>query len=112
MDKYYANKGIERNKKPLQNIMYKIELSFLLGIKDEEERQKMFKKYKKYHFKDLGVIVLNWKYQGDSTWCFHGYITPEELKNRIGEKQWVKFCRGKREFIIQRRVNGKNIKLK
>lgn len=88
-------------------------MEFLLELKgNQEERQRMFEGYKQYHFKDLGIIVLNWKYQGDSTWCFHGYVTPEELRNRIGEKQWAKFCQGKREFIIQRRIDGKNISKK
>jgi len=29
-----------------------------------------------------------------------------------GDKQWGKFCNGKREFIVQRRVDGKNVPVK
>lgn len=111
-NKYYANKGAERNKKPLQNKVYFIELSQLKGIKKEElEVEK--EKYAKYKFKELGYLVLNWQYEKllnkHKSWNFHGFITPEKLKEVLGDKQWAKFCNGKRTFVIQRRIDGKNI---
>ena len=114
-DKYYANRGVERNKKPLQNIVYMIELSDLHRSKDTQEEKE--KQYGKYKFKDLGYLVLNWQYEKDlnktrSHWNWHGFITPEDLKKKLGDKQWAKFCQGKREFVIQRRVDGKNVKKK
>ena len=42
-------------------------------------------------------------------WVSKGLMTREEVKGIIGEKQWSKFCQGKREFIVQRRFNNKNI---
>lgn len=104
--KVFANRGIERNKKPLSNIVYKIEVSQLKEGVD-------FEKYSKYKFKDQGYLILFWKYQGmdKNMWIFHDFITPDELKEKLGAKQWFKFCgQGKREFVIQRRIDGKNIK--
>ena len=65
-------------------------------------------------FKDEGYLILNWKYESKhiDIWSWHGFITPDELKtllNSIGKDQWAKFCQGKREFVEQRRVDGKNI---
>lgn len=113
-NKYYANRGVERNKKPLQNIVYMIELSQLEKVKPEKLEEEK-ERYAKYKFKELGYLVLNWQYEKDlnkprSHWNWHGFITPEDLKKKLGDKQWAKFCQGKREFIIQRRVDGKNIK--
>lgn len=42
--------------------------------------------------------------------CWHGFVTPEEFKTTLEERQWMKLTQGKREFIIQRRIDGKNIK--
>jgi len=114
-NKYYANRGVERNKKPLQNKVYKIELSQLKGVKPEDLESKK-EEYAKYKFKELGFLVLYWQYEKflnkHRSWNFHGYITPEDLKKKLGDKQWAKFCQGKREFTIQRRVDGKNVKKK
>ncbi len=117
---YYSNIGEKRNKTPLQNICYKIEVSF--GISTDFEKYKKvypnnteedFEEYKlrfePFKFKDQGYIFLNWKYEKEDTWSFYGCITSEELKERLGIEQYRKFCNGKREFIIQRRINGKNI---
>lgn len=112
MSKVHANKGVERNKKPLQNIVYRIEVSKNPDNLSEEES----KKYEKYKFKEEGYLVLNWEYQkefnknGGRSMKWHGFITPEDLKDLLGNKQWAKFCSGKREFIIQRRIDGKNVK--
>ena len=68
--------------------------------------------YSKYKFKELGYLVLYWWYQEQNAiknW--HGFITPEDLKERIGENQYAKLCQGKRTFIIQRRKDGKNVSL-
>ena len=110
MSKIHANRGVERNKKPLQNIVYMIETHTKLKNTTSQED---LEKYEKYKFKDE-YLVLNWGYQkelnrGDS-WKFHGFVTPDELKERIGTSQWGKFCQGKREFVVQRRVDGKNAK--
>jgi hypothetical protein len=99
---YFKNRGVKRNKRPLKNIVYMIDVNPV--IKDMSE------KYDKYKFKDLGYLVLTWKYDEKNSFnFFHGFIEPEKLKELIGEKQWNKFCQGKREFIIQRRIDGKNI---
>lgn len=104
--KYFANRGVERNKHPIANIVYKIEISQLQNVVDKTG-------YEKYKFKDLGYLYLYWTKnkatKGEFNWYGHGFITIEELKSRIGEKQYCKFCQGKREFIIQRRINGRNI---
>lgn len=105
--KYFANRGLPRNKKPIANIVYKIEISNQKDLGEE---------YEKYLFKDLGYLILNWTKNkaknGEYQWNWHGYITIDELKEKIGDKQYSKFCQGKREFIIQRRVDGKNNDLK
>lgn len=101
-EKYFANKGVKRNKRPLQNIKYKIELTTLTeGFEPS--------KYEKYKFKDLGVMNLYWTFEKEDFWCWHGLITIDQLKELIGQKQYGKFCQGKREFIIQRRINKKNL---
>ena len=86
--KYFANKGVKRNKKPLQNIIYKVE-----EIKSD--------------------YILSWQYEKDynkfNIFNWHGPITSEELKILLGQEQWGKFTQGKRRFISQRRINGKNI---
>lgn len=100
---FYANRGVERNKTPLKNILYRIIIHQL----KEGTAEGNFIQYK---FKDLGYLVLEWKHEDkNDIWNFHGFVTPEGLKERLGEKQWSKFCQGKREFTIQRRINGKNI---
>lgn len=106
MEKYFANKGVPRHKKPLNNIVYEIELSQLKNIDDKT-------KYEQYKFKDEGYLVLFWWYEEKNpikNW--HGFITVDELKEKIGKAQYSKFCQGKRTFIIQRRIDGKNISKK
>jgi hypothetical protein len=107
--KYFANRGIERHKHPIANLIYKIEISQLKEGVDATQ-------FEKYKFKDLGYLVLYWtkhkvNKNGGFVWNWHGFITVDELKGRIGEKQYCKFCQGKREFIIQRRINGANVSL-
>lgn len=100
--KYFANKGLARNKKPLANRVYTIDV-----VDNEKLRADL--SYDKYKFKELGYLSFSSKMQGSNIGFFHGFITVSDLKNIIGERQYSKFCNGKREFIIQRRVNGKNI---
>lgn len=101
--KAIVNSGVERNKKQLRNIVYEVEV---VQLKPDADKTK----YEQYRFKELGYIVLFWWYEGkDYTKCLHGFITPQYLKELIWEKQWAKFCNGKRQFIIQRRIDGKNI---
>lgn len=99
-NKRYANLNIKRNKKPLQNIHYKVELikSDNITLINRVDQ-----------FKDLGYIMLYWRYGKMSMWNMHGIISPDVLKSKLTEKQWKKFCEGERNFIIQRRVDGKNI---
>lgn len=103
--KIYANKGVNRNKKPLKNLIYKVEVVQLKNDANTED-------YSQYKFKDKGYLVLRSGLQSKTTMAWNGFITPLELKELLGEKQWAKFCNGKREFIIQRRINGKNISKK
>lgn len=104
--KHYANRGVERNKKPLKNIVYEIELSKLENVPDKAP-------YSEYRFKDLGYLVLYWWHEEKNPIKnMHGFITAEYLKNCLGEKQYSKFCQGKRTFTIQRRINGKNKPMK
>jgi hypothetical protein len=106
-DKFHANRGVERNKKPLKNIVYEIKVKPSIPYKSLEE----LIEYEKYKFKEEGYLILYWWYDvKDSPNNFHGFITPNELKSRLGDKQWAKFCQGKRLFVIQRRIDGKNIK--
>lgn len=103
-NKFYSNRGVPRNKKPLKNIVYKVEVSQLKSTAPVEE-------YEEYKFKELGYLVLYWWYEEkEPITNFHGFITVEQLKDLIGSKQYAKFCQGKREFIIQRRINNKNLK--
>ena len=99
MNNFYANKDIKRNKKPLQNIVYKVEL------KDKN----LFENYEDYVFKESFLIELKWKYDRESLFNFHGIIHPNKLKEKLTKKQWSKFCQGETLFIIQRRINGNNI---
>ena len=104
-----ANRGVPRNKKRLNSIRIKVELKSL------ENRNPLFiKENEPYKFKEEGyIIVLFTKSLEDyhkENWHCDYSITVKKLKEYLGEKQWSKFCQGKREFIIQRRVDGKNIK--
>lgn len=90
MTKYYANKGVARNKKPLKNIEVKLEKSI-----SEPNKFKLYKRL-----------------QGDKLYGYFGLISKEDIKEMLSEKQFNKFMSGTSEFIIQRRFNGKNIKTK
>lgn len=103
--KVFANRGVPRNKSRLPNLRIKVELS---NASHDNE------KYADYKFKDVGYIIVFWTksldYNGiKPDWNMDISINVPKLKQILGEKQWSKFCQGKREFIIQRRVNGRNI---
>jgi hypothetical protein len=90
--KVFANRGVARNKKPLQNICYRIEEM----TSPEGET----------------VYHLYWGYERElnrrGTWSFHGRVTIDDIKKRLGS-QWAKFRQGRRQFIVQRRIDGRNI---
>lgn len=86
MNKYFANKGVKRNKKPLQNIVIKLEKNI-----------------------KTGYYSLLWRVQKIDTFNYHGMVDELYIKELLGIKQYSKFKQGKTEFIIQRRINKKNI---
>ena len=112
-DKSIANLGVPRNKKPLQNIYYKVDIVEKLDLSNLVEPEIMVLNFEKYKFKELGYLSLYWCYEREKnigrSLCWHGFITPDELKLKIGQTQWAKFCNGKREFVVQRRFSGNNI---
>lgn len=100
---YYANRGVKRNRRPLKNIVYLVDVVQLKSDTNPEY-------YEKFKYKEEGYLVLNWYYESkDPMINFHGFITPDDLKKLLDVEQCRKFGMGKRKFIIQRRVNGKNI---
>lgn len=105
-DKRFANRGVRRNKKPLKNIEYWIKFQQLKEDVNVEE-------YESFLFEGKGYIVLRWRLQNNKNpfpWNFHGFVTKDYVKQRLTTKQYSDFCQGKRyKFIIQRRVDGKNI---
>jgi hypothetical protein len=125
--KHHANKGVKRNKKPLKNITYFVEIRQILdhtqrrmdNAKDDASKkywEDWFNDIQKFRYDD-GYIMVTYKYQGsDIRFQYYGpssdghpLCTPDDLKTLLGDKQWSKFRQGKREFIIQRRIDGKNI---
>jgi hypothetical protein len=106
MSKFHANYGIPRNKKPLQNLLIEVEI---VSLKQEILDEKEFD-YESYKFKDLGYLTWSSGYEIKGYTGWQGFITPADLKEKLGPEQWKKFCEGKRKFIIPRRINGKNIK--
>ena len=114
-EKYFANRGVARNKTPLPNIRYRVFIQEELNNFNNLPIEELNEKYKDYKFKDLGYLFLDWTNKpdvnGQTIWFLHGLIKPSELKEKLGEKQYSKFCQGKREFIIQRRIDGKNISI-
>jgi hypothetical protein len=102
--KIYANKGIPRNKKPLKNIV--ISVKFLAKLDNEA----LTLDCQKYKFKDLGYLGVSEAYENSRIKSCYHFWTPEKLKSKLTVKQWAKFCNGCREFVIQRRIDGHNIK--
>jgi hypothetical protein len=85
---YFANRGVARNKRPLQNILLKFE--------EKAGKFCMLWAYEREHHRNGG-------------WNFHGVVTEEQIKARLSPRQWSKFRQGEREFVRQRRVDGHNI---
>ena len=92
--KSHANRGVARNKKPLQNILY-----WLSDSPPAEDGSALY--------------VLHWAYERDyhrhPMKSFHGVVTLDDIKKRLTSSQWAKFRQGQREFVKQRRVDGKNV---
>ena len=92
--------NVQQNKYPTtNNLIYKIDI---IQLDDNVDSIK----FEEYKFKDLGYLVLFWaenkNYKSSQfRWKYHGFITVSDLKKKLGEKQYSKFCQGKREFIIQ-----------
>jgi len=77
-----------------KNIVYEIELGQLKPTVDKS-------KLEQYKYED-GYLILHWSYEGANSERFwHGFVTPEELKEVIGPEQYEKFKKGKRKFIIK-----------
>jgi hypothetical protein len=91
--KIHANRGVARNKRPLQNILYWFSEAAAEGGAER--------------------FVLHWAYERDYNQHpvknFHGTVTLEYIKSRLTPNQWAKFRQGQREFVKQRRVDGKNV---
>lgn len=83
--KHNANKGVYRNKKPLQNIIYQ------------------------FNPIDNDKWELVWNYERQSINNWHGLLTLDQVKELLTPNQWSKFRQGETRFIKQRRINGKNV---
>lgn len=112
--KYFANRGVARNKSRLPNLRIKVEIRKELSDMSDED---LIERYRDYKFKDEGYINVLWTksldYKGqEPVWNLGTSVNVLKLKEILGTKRWSKFCQGKREFIIQRRVDGRNVKIK
>ncbi len=102
-NKYFANKNIPRNKKPLKNIEYWIEVKKVNRSKDAPISEQ-------YITENDTFLTLRWRYQGERNWCFDGLVTKEKIKGLLTNKQYSDFCQNKRfRFIKQRRFDKSNI---
>jgi len=83
------------SKRKKSNIVLKVELTQIKPEKQEE--------YQPYKFKDLGYLLLLSNNEHDyktKPYSWVGFITPQKLKNILGDKQYSEFSQGKRIFII------------
>lgn len=94
--KIIANRGVERNKKPLQNLLYWFED----GRPDEAGNPT---------YNMLWAYERDYNRQSGGSKNFHGQVTLEQIKARLTASQWSKFRQGVRHFVKQRRVDGKNV---
>ena len=78
-------------------IEYKVDLAKLKEHVPAED-------YKEFKFKDMGYLTLLSRKQGSPSYYWHGYITPSMLQQLLGIKQYSKFCQGKREFTIHKKI--------
>lgn len=81
-------------KKKLTYRKYKVEIGQLSPTVDDVS------KFEPYKYKDGYIIVFWSNNKGSGSWGWKGFTTPDELKTMLGEKQYKKFCEGKREFIL------------
>lgn len=91
--KVVANRGLARNKRPLQN-----KLLWFEELKD-------------------GRFWTHWAYEreynrGGVRSLDMTPITLDDIKARLTPNQWCKFRQGERHFVEQRRIDGKNVPIK
>lgn len=63
------------------NITYKVEIQQLKPEINKAE-------FEQYKFKDRGYLVLYSKSKGEGSWSFHGFITLEDIKIKLGIKAY------------------------
>lgn len=106
-----ANKGVNRNKKPLPNIL----LFFEIFVPKDEWLTEFSEKYnsEEFLFKDIGYIKLSTRSQKSSSLrnYYHGLVSIVAVKSLLSVNQWSKFCQGERFFIVQRRFDGKKLEI-
>ena len=91
--KIVANRGVARNNKPLQNYVFEFK-------ENADGTFFLFWNYEKAYNRGSG---MNASYERHSQDWVKKWLTPN---------QWSKFRQGQRKFIVQRRVDGKNIPVK
>lgn len=110
--KYYANRGVARNKKPLQNILYRV--TIISKLRDGISQDLIDDYTVKYGIAGKWLDIT-WGYEKTPLYFKDYTITTDILKSRVSIKAWSKFINkinaGATEytFVIQRRVNNKNI---
>jgi hypothetical protein len=116
MSKIHANFGVKRNKKPLQNLVYKIEVmteeEMWLDFRESDE---VFEeRFSEYKFSEGTYAVLKYQYEKNlnerpNIWNSKGFITEKDLRIKLEGNNWSRFRQGQRIFTIQRRKDGKNL---
>lgn len=117
---YYKNRGVERNKKPLQNIHYKvtvhdIDLDVLSQNLTADSVNEFLEKYQITTDKYIRVYSSLNSPAKRGAWGWNSRRTVSFMKEILTQKQWQKFMRkvgqGETEYVftVQRRVNGKNV---
>ena len=83
--------------------MKKKKSSLVIKIELHKENDRLINS-PQYKFKDEGYIEVFYSnhrnYNKGYGFTMGGLTTPEQLKLILGIKQWDKFCRGKRLFIL------------
>lgn len=114
MDKSFANKGIERNKKPLKNIYYILK-KHIPNL--DNKFIDLIEYNKKFKLDDtVGYIKILWGYEGANIDYWSYQIDLDYVKKQVSEKQWAKCMDAFKnknvseyKLIVQRRIDGKNI---
>ena len=83
MSKEFANKGVKRNKTPLQNIVIEIRI---VEIK-EDTYLNIIEALEKYKYKDLGYLVWYSDYEKDynGVSCRFCHIKENEINSSINK---------------------------